>query len=614
MAQELSFRPQTGEIPTQPGVYRFLDENERVLYVGKAKNLRARLSNYFGPLLSLHERTQRMLAEATDVKWVIVKSEFEALQLEFTWIKEFDPPFNVRFKDDKSYPYLMISMSDAVPRVFVTRTRGIKGARYFGPFVNAGALRDTLDAMLKVYPMRSCSSGIYARAKRENRPCLLADIGKCSAPCVGRVSDDEHKRFAKQFAEFMSGADLEQISSLKNRMNVASSQQNYELAAKLRDQVTSLETVLEKSTIVFSEDTDADLFGIADDQLAAAVSMFRVRRGRIRGVRGWVVDKELERTQSEVIEYVLQEAYGDQTADVPKEILVPTLPDDAAAVTQWLSNLRGSKIELRVPQRGDKASLADTALTTAKHSLMLYKNKRVSDFTSRADALAALQKQLGLEAAPLRIECIDVSHLSGTGVVASMVVFEDGLPKRDQYRRFNIDNSQDDTDSIYQVMMRRLKYLTNGDQTQSTKFAYRPGLIVVDGGQPQVSAAARALVDSKISGLAICGLAKKLEEVWLPHNDFPVILPRASDELFLLQNLRDEAHRFAISFQRQKRSSSISTILLEIEGLGDKRAKALLRRFGSVKRLKLATIAEIGDVPGIGGSLAQSIHAKLNSE
>ena len=614
MAQELEFRPATGDIPTEPGVYRFLDRSGRVLYVGKAKNLRVRLSNYFGPLRSLHERTQRMLAEAADVKWVMVKSEFEALQLEFTWIKEFDPPFNVRFKDDKSYPYLMISMAEKIPRVFVTRTRGIKGGRYFGPFVNAGALRDTLDAMLKVYPMRSCSSGIYSRAKRENRACLLADIGKCSAPCIEKITEQEHRSVAKQFADFMGGGDVDQINRFRERMTQASNSQNYELAAKLRDQVAALETVLEKSTVVFSEETDADLFGVADDELAAAVSMFRVRGGRIRGVRGWVVDKELERTSAEVVEYALQEAYSDLSLDVPREVLVPSLPDDSEGLGAWLSEIRGSKVDLRIPQRGDKAALANTAHKNAIHALMLYKNKRVSDFTARADALAALQRQLKLESAPLRIECFDVSHLSGTGVVASMVVFEDGLPKRDQYRRFNIDETTDDTDSIYQVIARRLKYLKDDSATHSTKFNYRPGLIVVDGGQPQVSAAARAVAESGISDLSICGLAKKLEEIWLPNESFPVILPRASDELFLLQSLRDEAHRFAIMQQRQKRSNSISTRLLEIDGLGDKRAKALLRIFGSVKRLKLATVAEISDVPGIGESLAQSIVQQLSSD
>lgn len=614
MAQDLSFRPKTGDIPTEPGVYRFLDANGRVLYVGKAKNLRARLSNYFGPLVSLHERTQRMLGEAVDVKWVIVKTEFEALQLEFTWIKEFDPPFNVRFKDDKSYPYLVITMADSVPRVLITRTRGIKGAKYFGPFVNTGALRDTLDAMLKVYPVRSCSGGIFARAKRENRACLLADIGKCSAPCIGRIDNDQHRKVAKQFADFMSGSDVEQIEALRQRMARASEQQNYELAAKLRDQVSALETVLEKSTVVFSEQTDADLFGVANDELAAAVSMFRVRGGRIRGVRGWVVDKELERSEAEVVEYVLQEAYGDKTADVPREILVPRLPDDIDGITQWLETLRGSKVDLRVAQRGDKAALASTALTNAKHSLMLYKNKRVSDFTARADALASLQRHLKLETAPLRIECIDVSHLGGTGVVASMVVFEDGLPKKSQYRRFNIENTTDDTDSIYQVMRRRLKYLLDDDGAIDGKFSYRPGLVVIDGGLPQVNAAARALVDSGVTNLAVCGLAKKLEEVWVPGEAYPIILPRASDELFLLQNLRDEAHRFAITAQRQKRSGTISTVLLDIEGLGEKRARALLRKFGSVKRLRQATEAEITDIPGIGETLAKIIIEKLNIE
>jgi excinuclease ABC subunit C len=612
MAQQLAFRPRTGDIPTQPGVYRFLDANGRVLYVGKAKNLKARLTNYFAPLHSLHERTQRMLAEAADVKWVIVKTEFEALQLEFTWIKEFDPPFNVRFKDDKSYPYLAISLGEATPRVSITRNRSAKGSRYFGPYTNVAALRDTLDAMLKVYPMRSCSSGIYARAKREKRPCLLAHIGKCAAPCVDWVSEAEHKALAKQFSDFFSGADLSQIKGLKERMAKASDGQNYELAAKLRDQISALETVLAKSTVVLTDDTDADLFAVADEELAAALSLFRVRGGRIRGVRGWVIDKELDRSLAEVVEYALQTVYNEPGAEVPKEVLVPELPADREAVLRWLTELRGSKVDLRVPQRGDKAALADTALTNAKHSLALYKTKRVADFTARADALSALQHHLGLESAPLRIECIDVSHLSGTGVVASMVVFEDGLPKKDQYRRFNIEQTTDDTESIYQVVSRRLRHLAD-DQTDTgeQKFAYRPGLIVVDGGKPQVSAAIRAAKDVGVTDIAICGLAKRLEEIWLPDADFPVILPRASDELFLLQKLRDEAHRFAITAQRQKRSSTLSSVLLEVDGLGEKRAKALLRQFGSVKRIREASVDEIASVSGIGPQLAALIEQQL---
>lgn len=619
MANELSFRPKTGEIPTQPGVYRWFDANGRVLYVGKAKNLRARLSNYFGPLDSLHERTRRMVTSAVDVQWTIVKTEYEALQLEFTWIKEFDPPFNVRFKDDKSYPYLAISTGEAFPRVFITRNRELKGVRFFGPYTQAWAVRETIDTLLKVYPVRSCSKGVFQRAQSSGRACLLGDIGKCAAPCVGRVNSTEHKDIAKQFVDFMSGGDTKHVEVLRQRMYEASENQLYELAGRLRDDVGALERVLEKSTVVFSDQTDADLFGIADDELAAAVSQFIVRGGRIRGVRGFVVDKELERDLPELVEYVIQNVYtpidGAEPIEVPREVIVPVMPADAVALTKWLSELRGSKVDLRVAQRGDKAALASTALTNAKHALMLYKTRRSADFTARADALAGIQKALALKEAPLRIECFDVSHLGGTGVVASMVVFEDGLPKKDQYRRFSIEETQDDTDSIYQVLQRRLKYLkepasdleNQAAEGQTSKFSYRPSLIVVDGGQPQVNAAARALKDSGVQGLTVIGLAKRLEEIWLPGESFPIILPRATDELFLLQRVRDEAHRFAITYQRQKRSSSITSTLNEIAGLGDKRVSALLKRFGSAKRLKMATAAEISEVAGIGPVLANQI-------
>jgi excinuclease ABC subunit C len=620
MANELSFRPKTGEIPTAPGVYRWLDAAGRVLYVGKAKNLRARLSNYFGPLDSLHERTRRMVTSAADVQWTIVKTEYEALQLEFTWIKEFDPPFNVRFKDDKSYPYLAVSMGEAFPRAFITRNREMKGVKYFGPYTQSWAVRETLDTLLKVYPVRSCSKGVFNRAQSSGRACLLGDIGKCAAPCVGRVDSTAHKKIAADFVDFMGGGDTKHVEVLRKRMYDASENQQYELAASMRDDVDALERVLEKSTVVFSDQTDADLFGIADDELAAAVSQFIVRGGRIRGVRGWVVDKELERDLPELVEYVLQNVYapidGAEPQEVPREVLVPVIPNDSKELGLWLSELRGSKVDLRVAQRGDKAALASTALTNAKHALMLYKTRRSADFTARADALAGIQRALSLKEAPLRIECFDVSHLGGTGVVASMVVFEDGLPKKDHYRRFSIEETTDDTDSIYQVLSRRLKYLKepaeNETETQS-KFAYRPSLLIVDGGLPQVNAAARAIKDSGVEGLRVVGLAKRLEEVWVPGDEFPIILPRATDELFLLQRIRDEAHRFAITYQRQKRSSSIASALGEIQGLGEKRVNALLKHFGSAKRLKLATADEISSVAGIGPILAQQIVHSLET-
>ncbi len=616
MANDLSFRPKSSEIPTNPGVYRFLDENGRVLYVGKAKNLRARLTSYFAPINTLQEKTRRMVTSARDVNWTIVKTEFEALQLEFTWIKEFNPPFNVRFKDDKSYPYLAITMADKTPRVFITRKREIKGAKYFGPYTQAWAIRDTLDSLLKVYPIRSCSSGVFNTAKSTNRPCLLADIGKCSAPCVSRVTPDKHKELAKGFTDFLQSGDETHVESLRSRMLKASDESNFELAAKLRDNIYALETVLEKSTVVFTDQTDADLFGIADDELAAAVSLFRVRGGRIRGVMGWVVDKELERDQSELVEYLLQNVYGkDATfaSDVPREVLVPLLPADSDALGQWLSGIRGSKVDLRIPQRGDKRALTETAYTNAKHALGLYKMRRTADFSARTEALTELQKALNLKTAPLRIECFDVSHLGGTGIVSSMVVFEDGLPKKNLYRKFNIESSSDDTDSLYQTLSRRLKYLVAGVEDNENKFSYRPGLLVVDGGQPQVNAAARALADSGIEDLAVIGLAKRLEEIWLPNNPFPVILPRGSESLFLLQRIRDEAHRFAITAQRKQRKSSIATELGAIEGLGEKRVSALLRRFGSAKRLRVASVDEIAEVAGIGPVLAASIAETLAS-
>ena len=615
MANDLSFRPKTSEIPTRPGVYRFFDDKKRVLYVGKAKNLRARLQSYFAPVDSLHERTRRMVLSASDVDWTIVKTEFEALQLEYTWIKEFNPPFNVRFKDDKSYPYLAVSLSDKMPRVFITRNRDLKGVKYFGPYTQAWAIRQTLDTLLRVYPIRSCSSGVFKAAKRSNRPCLLADIGKCSAPCVGRVDQPQHLEIAKELVGFMNGMDPKQVEILQDRMEKASEAQNYELAARLRDNIGALETVLEKSTVVFSDLTDADLFGVAHDELAAAVSMFSVRGGRIRGVRSWVVDKEIEQPIEELVRQIILFAYtateGVEAPSVPKEILVPALPEDASDLERFLEQSRGGAVSLRIPKRGDKAALADTALENAEYSLALYKTRRTADFTSRSESLNALAKALSLTEAPLRIECYDVSHLSGTNIVASMVVFEDGLPKKSQYRQFNIESATDDTDAIHQVLTRRLKYLRDPDSLDDGRFSYLPSLIVVDGGIPQVGAAKRAIAESSVPELALCGLAKRLEEVWVPDSQFPIILPRGSEELFLLQRIRDESHRFALTASRKKRSSSISSSLMEIPGLGEKRVTALLRRFGSAKRLKVATIDEISDVAGIGPALASEILERL---
>ena len=612
MAKDLGFRPTTGEIPTNPGVYRFLDAAGRVLYVGKAKNLRARLSNYFGPLNKLHERTQRMLLNASDVKWTIVATEYDALTLEFQWIKEFQPPYNVRFRDDKSYPYLAISMAEEVPRVFITRNRTLKGVRYFGPYTQAWALRETLDTLLKVYPMRSCSAGIYQRAKRQNRPCLLADIGKCAAPCVDWITKPEHKALAKRFGDFVASGNDSHLAVLREKMRAASELENYELAAHYRDDVSALERVLEKSTVVLSDQIDADLIGLERDELSAAVSLFVIRGGRIRGNRSMVVDLELDRSNQELVEYVLQEIYtpNDKIAatEVPKNIWVPELPSDSKALEAWLSSIRGAAVQLQVPLRGEKAVLAQTAKANAAHALQTYKLKRTSDFAARADALAGIQRALDMENAPLRIECFDISHLGGTGTVGSMVVFEDGLPKKDHYRKFNLETA-DDTESIYQVLTRRLKYLA--EDKGSEKFSYRPALMLIDGGMPQRNAALRALKDSGVQGVTIATLAKRLEEIFVSNSEYPVILPRTSEELFLLQRIRDEAHRFAIAAQRATRSKSISSQLLEIPGLGEAKARLLLRKFGSMKRIRVASIEEICDLPGFSTKLAKQIKDSL---
>jgi excinuclease ABC subunit C len=631
MVDTVSWRPKAGEIPQQPGVYRFRDAAGRVLYVGKAKNLRARLSNYFAPLASLHQRTRRMVLTAASVEWTVVGTEFEALALEFTWINEFDPPFNVQFKDDKSYPYLAITLGEDVPRVLVTRNRGLAGARYFGPYTKVWAIRETVDLMLKAFPMRSCSDATYRRAEQTGRPCLLGDIGKCAAPCVGRIGKADHKAIALDFASFMAGNDSRYIGDLRKRMLAASEAQDYEAAARYRDQLGALETALSKSTVVLAEDVDADVFGVAHDELAAAVQQFTVRGGRIRGVRSWVVDKELDVTLAELVDTVVQNAYeGD---DAPARlVVVPELPDDAKELELWLTERRAGgkgtgKVVLRVAQRGDLAALAQTVSTNAQSALVLYKTRRSSDFVARSAALADIQEALGMPEAPLRMECYDVSHLSGTNIVASMVVFEDGLPRKDQYRRFSIPDSTDDTESIFQTLMRRLAYIADdvdtvaerveaGPSTSSStekrqRFAYRPNLLIVDGGQPQVAAAKRALEASGIHDIQLAGIAKRLEEIWLPDSDYPVILPRNSDALFMIQRIRDEAHRFAISYQRQKRTKDVSSVLGDIPGLGPARVKELLRHFGSVTQLRAADQEAIAEVRGVGPTLAQLIFETL---
>ncbi|MFB7890877.1 excinuclease ABC subunit UvrC [Microbacterium sp. NPDC056044] len=629
-APTVPYKPKPGEIPTNPGVYRFRDRDGRVLYVGKAKNLRARLSNYFAPLHTLHERTRRMVTTAASVEWTVVATDVDSLQLEYQWIKEFDPPFNVRYKDDKSYPFMAITLADEAPRVIVTRNRRIPGAKYFGPYPKVWAVHDTIDLMIRVFPIRTCSDSSYKKAMATGRPCFPGQIGRCGGPCSMKVTIEEHRAIVDDFIAFMSGGDQRFTRELTARMREASAAMDYEAAAVYRDRLQSIDAVLNRSALVLASDTDADLFGIAEDELAATVQHFVIRGGRVRGVRATTIEKELDITGGELVDQVLQRTYGNAAgADIPKQVLVPAMPDDAADLEEWLRGRRGKSVTIQIAQRGRKADLMRTATLNAQQALMLHKTRRTSDYVARSQALTDLQEALDLAEAPLRIECFDVSHLSGTNVVASMVVFEDGLPRKDQYRSFGVAETTDDTDSLYQVLTRRLAYLDRPEENEPDaspdptadgevvterrrpRFAYRPQLLVVDGGQPQVEAAARALRDVGHEEIALCGIAKRLEEVWLPGEEYPVILPRTSEALYLLQRLRDEAHRFAITHQRKRRRRDIQSVLAEVPGLGDARIKALLRHFGSVSALKKATPEEIAELPGVGPKLASAIHTHL---
>jgi excinuclease ABC subunit C len=686
MADPASYRPAPGSIPESPGVYRFRDSRGRVIYVGKAKNLRSRLNSYFADFAGLHPRTQSMLRSAAGVDWTIVGTEVEAFQLEYSWIKEFDPKFNVRYRDDKSYPYLAVTMGEEFPRVTVMRGAKRRGVRYFGPYSHAWAIRDTVDTLLRVFPVRTCSAGVFKRAGQIGRPCLLGYIGKCSAPCVGRVNAEEHMLLAEEFCDFMAGQTARFIRRLEAQMREAAAVEEFERAARLRDDVKALQRALEKQAVVLGDGTDCDVIALAEDQLEAAVQIFYVRGGRVRGQRGWVVDKVEDVTTEELVEHFLGQVYGDDAvagpaatppgthpagdshagdsdagggqardkqagarrpearqaaagADrvVPREVLVPVLPPAAATVEEWLAACRGGPVSLRIPRRGDKKALLTTVARNAAESLALHKTRRASDLSTRSRALAEIQEALGLDAAPLRIESYDVSNLQGTHVVASMIVFEDGLARKSEYRRFSIRGADgtDDVAAIHEVVSRRFRrYLEEreatgeldvlGESTQAgplaedparqRKFAYPPNLLVIDGGPAQVAAAVRALDELGIDDVAVCGLAKRLEEVWLPGEDTPVILPRTSESLYLLQRVRDEAHRFAITYHRKKRSTALTASELDaVPGLGPARRATLLRHFGSVRRISGATVAEIAALPGLGPALATAVLGALRA-
>jgi excinuclease ABC subunit C len=645
MADPSRYRPQPGEIPTEPGVYRFRDAHGRVIYVGKAVSLRSRLSSYFQDISALHPRTRSMVQTGASVEWTVVRNEVEALQLEYAWIKEYDPRFNVRYRDDKSYPYLAVTMGEEFPRAQVMRGAKKPGTRYFGPYAHAWAIRETLDQLLRVFPVRTCSKGVFKRANQVGRPCLLGYIDKCSAPCVGRVTAEEHRAIAEDFCDFMAGNTGQFVKDLERRMRAASQDLDFETAARLRDDIVALQRALEKSAVVLPDATDADVFGLADDELEVAFQVFHVRGGRVRGQRGWVSEKGAE-DLSDIVEHLLQQVYGDESPQaVPRQVLVPVEPTGRASLEEWLSGIRGARVAIRVPQRGDKRALLDTVARNALQSLARHKVARSGDLTVRSQALQELQDILELDEAPLRIESFDISHVQGTDVVGSMVVFEDGLPRKSEYRRFIVRHgTSDDTAAMHEVLTRRFRHLLTapsskdevGQETgaqvgpvsgavpagqpvapdgRPARFAYPPNLVVVDGGLPQVNAAAAALLDVGVNDVSVIGLAKRLEEIWVPGQQFPVILPRTSEGLYLLQRVRDEAHRFANAFHRQRRSRSMTVSRLDgIPGLGPARQKALLRRFGSVKRLQEAEIEELTEVPGIGPSLAAVIHRRLTSE
>lgn len=686
----VSYRPEPSSIPTDPGVYTFRDAHERVIYVGKAKNLRARLSNYFQDLSQLHPRTRAMVQSANHVQWTVVSSELEALNLEYTWIKRFNPRFNVMYRDDKTYPMLAISVKEQIPRAFMYRGPRRKGVRYFGPYPKAWAIRETLESLTRVFPIRTCSAGVYRRHEALGRPCLLGYIDRCSAPCVGKITPEDHRALVDQFSSFLAGNTDPVLRRVRKEMEQASENLDFERAASLRDQLQAMQKSMERQAVVFSDNTDADLIAFVADELEAAVQIFHVRGGRIHGQRGWVVEREDLSEEKLVADFITQfygetaelakatetqvggasgpevdrdlarainpaaaqdlgDLVGDvQVTPVPREILVHAMPEEAEDLAAWLTSLRGSRVEIRVPQRGDKKALMTTAETNATQALAQHKLKRAGDITARSAALKELQEALWMDESPLRIECTDISHIQGTDVVASLVVFEDGLPKKADYRRYKIrdaagDGHSDDVASIAEVVRRRFKRyqqdksavpagddagdLLEGETeledsaaegtdpaSEKRKFAYPPQLFIVDGGLPQVNAAQEVLDELGINDVTLVGIAKRLEEIWVPGEEYPIIVPRNSPALYLVQNLRDEAHRFAITFHRQQRSARMRRSKLDdIPGLGPKRRKLLVKEFGSVMRVKQASVEDIAALPGFGPKLAQLIHDALNA-
>ncbi len=618
MTNPADYRPAPGTIPTDPGVYRFRDPHGRVVYVGKANNLRARLANYFQALSGLHPRTRAMVTTASSVEWTVVRNEVEALILEHTWIKQYDPRFNVRFKDDKSYPYLAVTLNEKYPRMQVMRGERKRGVRYFGPYARAWAIRETVDTLLTALPMRTCAPGVFRKAERQGRPCLLGYIDKCAAPCVGRISEEDHRELAERVCAVLGGDAKGMIRDLTQAMSDASERQDFEAAARSRDRLRALRDVLDRNAVVLAPGTDADIFSLLDHEMEAAAHVFHVRDGRITGERGWIIDKPEPIDVPGLVAQLIQEAYAAaDREEVPAEVLVPQMPAGPEALREWLRGVRGAAIAIKVPARGKKAELAQTGHQNARQVLEQHRLKRASDLTTRSAALQELQEAISMDAAPLRIECYDISHTGGKNQVGSMVVFEDGLPRKAEYRQFSIADGTDDTAAMREVLTRRFKrYLEEAalppEERDTARFAYPPQLVLVDGGLPQVNVARSALDALGIHDITVVGLAKRLEEVWVPGEEFPVIMPRGSEALFLLQRLRDEAHRFAISRHRKRRGKAMKASALDdVAGVGPTRAAALIRHFGSLAKVREASVEQIALVPGIGARTAATIYAAV---
>lgn len=620
MADPQSYRPTN--LPTDPGVYRFFDAADKVIYVGKAKNIKNRLNSYFGN--NLQTKTRRMVHTAVRVDWTLVKTEVEALQLEFTWIKQYNPDFNVQFKDDKSYPYLAIDIKSKFPRLFISRAKKIPGIKYFGPYSHAWALRSTYETLMKIYPIRTCSESNFKTAQRTKRQCLMGDIGKCAAPCVDWISEDDHKKLANDLISFLEKSPEDIAKRVEEEMQLASENEEFEKAARLRDQLSAINKAFESTDRFLNEKIDADVLAIHEDITHASLSQFNIQQGRITGSRSWIIDRANILEDESIISAMIGKIYNDTTP--PSEILVDQLPTDSSDLMAWLSAKRGKSVTLSQPQRGEKVEIVEMVKRNAHQALIQYLSKRANDAAVSGSALSQISDYLELPELPLRIECFDISNIQGTNMVASMVVFEDGQAKKSDYRRFSINDEAgfDDTRAIHHVITRRFKrYLTEKDidnlqaeidGAAKPRFAYPPQLVIVDGGKGQVNAAARAFDELGIKDVALVGLAKRLEEVYLPHTSDPIIFPRHSEALYLFQRIRDEAHRFAITFHRSKRSKMmLESLLDEIPGLGEVRRKALLEVFGSVTAIRKADLPQLAAVPGIGEKMAEIIVTTLSN-